>query len=76
MDLTEINILNELKVKIFELTNIGVPSAFFAASFGGLLLDRESKLNLVKDSKRLIILGLKAPNVMTIYFEEHFERDI
>ena len=40
LNLTEISILNELKVKIFEMSNIGIPSAFFASSIGGLLLDR------------------------------------
>lgn len=60
-------------MKVFELSNIGVPSAFFASIFGSILIDKESKINLLKETGGLIKLGLKAPNVMTIYFEEHFE---
>ncbi len=72
LNLTQINILNELKVKIFELSNIGVPSAFFASIIGSILVSREDKIDLLKSSRRLIKLGIKAPNVMNVYFEEHF----
>jgi ubiquinone biosynthesis protein COQ4 len=76
LDQTDVSILNELRVKVFELSNLGLPSAFFASTVGTLLIPKEQKLELLKDFPRLIKLGLQSPNMLSIYFEEHFDKDI
>lgn len=74
--MTDITILNELKVKIFEFINLGLPSGLFSATIGSLLIPKDDKIELIKDTPRLIKLAMWSPCILNIYFEEYFKEDI
>ena len=71
-----INILNELKVKYFELSNLGLPSCMLASIFGKLLLKPSEILEFYLSIPKLAQKGLNCKMLLGIYFERHFDDDI
>lgn len=73
ISMEEISVLNELKVKYFELSNLGLPSCFFASAFGKLLLSPAELANFFVSIPELALKGLNCKMLLGVYFEKHYE---
>ena len=72
-----VNVDSELAVKFFELANLGLPMAGFAAAFGHLRLSSARRARLFREYVPWAIkCGGSAQSLITVYWEERWEQNI
>lgn len=75
LDLEEINILNEIKVKYFEMVHFGFPSCSLSVFFGKFHLTWKEMIELYSTIPDLSKKALKSEFLLNIDYEESFKED-
>ncbi len=75
LGLEKITILNEIKVKYFEMIHFGLPSATAACFFGKALLSLQEIKELYASVPELARKAVNGKFIMNIPIEESFEQD-
>jgi len=73
----DVDVDNELAVKWFEMIQLGLPSAVLSAFVGPLMLDSNTRKNLIiQQLPKVAENAYNCPFIMNVYFEKEWETDI